>query len=204
MKIFLWSILVLLLIGDAFFVIPYHFSKDTVITNYAVHYKKDSLLLKNVFPDSAIQLNVNMPPLYEMIFKAGVSTVKKADNPSRLFVNVSISHNLDFTALSVPFYKVTTFNGIIPFYSIIKASNIPDMDSTALVGHISINGKLLVKGICTPLYARTLVEKELVAILKREMNKVELDINRRPVADTLLNNIVPVIQKQSQSKKKKK
>jgi hypothetical protein len=189
MKIFLWICLALILIGDALFVLPNHYSKDTITTQFFINYKKDSLLLKNVFPDSPVQLRLNMAPLYESIYRASDSGRKRTGNPSRLFVNVSISHNLDFTALLFPFYKVTTFNSVIPFYSIIKASNFPDMDSTALIGNITINGKLTVKGICTPVYARTLVEKELVAILKREMNKVEQDINRPPLQDTLISSL---------------
>lgn len=199
MKIFLWTFLALLLIGDAFFVLPFHFSEDTIATNYTVNYKKDSALLRNVFPDSAIRLRLNMPPMYEAIYRTIDSGVKKPGNPYRLFVNVSLSHNLDFTALLFPFYKVTTFNSVIPFYSIIKASNAPDMDSTALIGIININGKLAVKGICTPIYARSLVEKELTAILKKEMNKVEIDINRPP--DTSGVNL-PVIQPTAAKKKR--
>lgn len=183
MKIFLWICLALILIGDAFFVLPNHFSQDSISTNYFINYKKDSALLKNVFPDSPVYLRLNMAPLYEAIYRASDSNKTQSGPPQRLFVNVSISHNLDFTALLFPFYKVTTFHSVIPFYSIIKASNFPDMDSTALIGNITINGKLTVKGICTPVYARNLVEKELVAILKKEMKKVEQDINRPPVPD---------------------
>jgi hypothetical protein len=185
MKFFLWTCLALILIGDAFFVLPGQFSQHSISTNYFINYKKDSALLKNVFPDSPVYLRLNMAQLYEAIYRASDSSATHPGNPSRLFVNVSISHNLDFTALLFPFYKVTTFHSVIPFYSIIKASNFPDMDSTALIGNITINGKLTVKGICTPLYARNLVEKELVSILKKEMNKVELDINRPPAQDSV-------------------
>jgi len=119
-----------------------------------------------------------MPAGYESLYST--NSKKQNDSSGMLLVNVSVFHNLDFTALSFPFYKLTTFNGVIPFYSIIKASNEPDRDSTALVGNIVINGKVSVSGICTPLYARTLVEKDLVNILKNEMNKIEADINRPP------------------------
>lgn len=193
MKIFLWVCLALILIGDAFFVLPGQFSQHSISTNYFINYKKDSALLKNVFPDSPVHLRLNMAPLYESIYRASDSSAALRGNPSLLFVNVSISHNIDFTALLFPFYKVTTFHSVIPFYSIIKASNFPDMDSTALIGNITINGKLTVKGICTPLYARSLVEKELVAILKKEMNKVELDINRPPVQDSVTTQINPPV-----------
>ena len=188
MKIFLWICLALVLVGDAFFVLPYQFSKHSISTQYFINYKKDSALLKNVFPDSPVHLRLNMAPLYEAIYRASDSDHRQ-QHSSLLFVNVSISHNLDFTALLFPFYKVTTFHSVIPFYSIIKASNIPDMDSTALIGNITINGKLSVKGVCTPLYARQLVEKELVAILAKEMHRVELDINRPPVVDSVAAEI---------------
>jgi len=178
MKIVLWSLLALFLIGDAFFVLPIHLSGDRVTSHYYINYKKDSLLLKNVFPDRSIPLKLNMPAGYESLYST--NSKKQSDSSGMLLVNVSVFHNLDFTALSFPFYKLTTFNGVIPFYSIIKASNEPDRDSTALVGNIVINGKVSVSGICTPLYARTLVEKDLVNILKNEMNKIEADINRPP------------------------
>jgi hypothetical protein len=202
MKIILWSLLALFLIGDAFFVLPYHFSDDALTTTYYINYKKDSLLLHNVFPDSGnIQLRLNMPPGYEAMYDSGM---KKRDSPNHLFVNVSVFHNLDFTALAFPFYKITTFNGVIPFYSIIKASNAPDMDSTALIGNIVVNGKIIVKGICTPLYARTLVEKNLASILKKEMGKIEAEINKPPVMDSVIKIIAPepLIQKQAKRKKK--
>ncbi len=189
MKKFLWSIVVLFLIGDAFFVLPWHLSSDTITSNYYINYKKDSLLLRNVFPDSGIELKLNIPPGYEKMYEGIDIGVKKNDSlQHQLFVNASLFHNLDFTALAFPFYKVTSFNSVIPFYSIIKASNAPDMDSTALIGNIVIKGKVMVAGICTPQYVRTLVEKDLTGILKKEMNKIEVDINRKP--DTL--SLVPL------------
>lgn len=184
MKIVLWSLLALFLIGDAFFVLPVHLSGDRVSSHYYINYKKDSLLLKNVFPDRAIRLTLNMPAGYENLY--GTVNRKENDSSGQLLVNVSVFHNLDFTALAFPFYKLTSFNGVIPFYSIIKASNEPDRDSTALIGNIVINGKVAVKGICTPLYARTLVEKELVTILKTEIDKIETDINRPPDTSNII------------------
>ena len=60
-----------------------------------------------------------------------------------------------------------------------------------MVGNITINGKLSIKGICSPVYAKGLVEKELVRILRKELNKVEVDINRRPAIDTAAQIIEP-------------
>jgi len=184
MKIVLWSLLALFLVGDAFFVLPVHLSGDTVTSRYDINYKKDSLLLRNVFANQPVRLQLNMPPAYQKLF--GAESKRMPDSAAPMLVNVSVFHNLDFTAVSFPFYKLTSFNGVIPFYSIIKASNEPDRDSTALVGNLVINGKLTVKGICSPLYARTLVEKELVAILKKEISKIEVDINRPPDTSNLV------------------
>jgi hypothetical protein len=187
-----WIVLSLFVVGNAFFVLPLHFSTEALTTSYAVNYKKDSTLLHAVFPDSTIHLQVNMPQEYEKMYKETGFTDFKKSGQSYIMVNVSILHNLDFTALSFPFYKVTNFNGVISFYSIIKIANIPERDSTVLIGNITINGKLTVKGICSPLYARTLVEKELVGIFKKEMNKAEQDINRPAPADTIpVNTKVP-------------
>lgn len=195
----------LFLIGDALFVLPYHISSDTITSTYDVNYKRDSLLLQNVFPDSSkIELRLNMPPLYDAIYKNSGSAVKKPEQSSYILVNVTVFHNLDFTAVAFPFYKVTTFNSVIPFVSIIKASNAPDMDSTALVGNITINGKLSIKGICSPVYAKSLVEKELVRIIKKEFSKIETVINRRPVQDTTVSIVAPAPVKTPRLKKKRK
>ena len=70
MKIVLWTLLALFLIGDAFFVLPVHLSGDTVTSNYYINYKKDSLLLRNVFTDQQIRLQLNMPPAYQKLFIA--------------------------------------------------------------------------------------------------------------------------------------
>lgn len=190
MKIFLWSVLALFIVGNALFVLPYHLSSDKITSTYDINFKKDSLLLRDIFRDSTIQLRLNMPPLYDAIYKSADSIAKKPQREYFVMVNVSVFHNLDFTALAFPFYKVTSFKGVIPFYSIIKASNMPDMDSTALVGNITINGKLSVAGISSPVHARSLVEQELVRILSTEMSKIELNINRRPVEDTLINPVL--------------
>jgi len=191
MKIFLWSLLALFLIGDALFVLPFHISSDKITSTYDVNYKKDSLLLRDIFRDSIIQLRLNMPPLYDAIYKSPDSIAKRPDRQYFIMVNVAVFHNLDFTALAFPFYKVTSFKGVIPFYSIIKASNMPGLDSTALVGNITINGKLTIAGIASPVYARSLVEKELVRILQKEMSKVEMNINRPPVVDSVINIVPP-------------
>ncbi len=191
MKIFLWSLLALFLIGDALFVLPYHLSSDNVSSTYDVNYKKDSFLLKDIFRDSTIQLRLNMPPLYDGIYRSVDSIAKRPDRQYFIMVNVSVFHNLDFTALAFPFYKVTTFKGVIPFYSIIKASNMPGMDSTALVGNITINGKLSIVGISSPVHARSLVERELVRVLATEMNKVEMNINQKPAEDTVTSVVLP-------------
>ena len=204
MKIFLWSLLALFLVGDALFVLPFHISSDSITSTYDVNYKRDSLLLKNVFSDSAVQVRLNLPPLYETIYKSTDSNAKKPQSDSYILVNVAVLHNLDFTAVSFPFYKVTTFNSIIPFFSIIKASNAPDRDSTALVGNIIVSGKLSIAGICSPVYAKRLVEKELVRILKKELDKVETVINRRPPADTTVQIMTIPVPVQNHLKKKKK
>jgi hypothetical protein len=201
----IWIVLSLFVVGNAFFVLPFHFSTETLSTNYSVNYKKDSDLLHAVFPDSTIHLQANMPAEYEKMYKETGFIDFKTGRQSFILVNVSILHNLDFIALSFPFYKVSSFNGVVSFYSIIKIANIPGRDSTVLIGNITINGKLSVAGICSPLYARTLVEKEMVNVFKKEMNKVELDINRPPPADTIPVSIKAPeepLRKNSRSRKK--
>jgi hypothetical protein len=186
----IWIFFSLFIVGNALFVLPFHFSDDNIVTSYFTNYKKDSDLIHAVFPDTSVfRLELNMPERFKAIYKAKDS----ATNRSPLLVNVSISHNLDFTAVSFPFYKRTNFNAIVSFSNIIKLSNKPERDSTALIGNIVVNGRLNLKGICTPVYARTLVERELVNIIASEMNKIEQDVNwHTPVpADTVIVNALP-------------
>lgn len=188
MKILLWSLLALFLIGNAVFVLPLHVTSDSVTTHYDINYRKDSSVLKRVFADKRIRLSLNLPTGYQAMYEAAQKKTAN-DSAALLLVNVSVFHNLDFTALSFPFFKLTSFNGVIPFYSIIKADNAPDMDSTVLVGNIVVNGKISIKGIASPTYARAVVEKELVAILKKEMDRIAADINRPP--DTTQQILLP-------------
>jgi len=203
MKIILWSIVALFLIGNALFVLPIHISSDSITSNYTVNYKRDSLLLHNIFSDSTIQLKLNLPPLYQGIYDNTDSFKSKINSSSYILVNTAVLHNLDFTAVAFPFYKVTTFNSIIPFFSIIKASNAPDMDSTVLVGNIIINGKLSVKGISSPVYAKGLLEKELVRILGKELRTIETTINRKPPVDTTQTLAEPEIDNPKKPTKRK-
>jgi hypothetical protein len=186
----IWIFLGLVVVGDALFVLPFHASSDSIVSSYFTNFKKDTELLYKVFPDTTVfHLKLNMPERFKSIYKEKDTS----SNKSALLVNVAISHNLDFTAVSFPFYKRTNFNAIISFSNIIKLSNIAERDSTALIGNIVINGRLKVKGICTPLYARLLVEKELVDILTSEMNKIEQDINwhRQVLTDSTVLNDQP-------------
>ncbi len=188
----IWIVLLLFVVGNAFFVLPVDFSKDVLTTDYSINYKKDSDLLRAVFPDSNIHLQINMPAEYEKFYRETNTVDFRAGKQSYILINVSVSNNLDFASLLFPFYKVASYNSIIAFYSIIKVANSPERDSTVLIGNISIKGKLSVAGICTPMYVRALVEKELVNVFKKEMNLVEQDINKRPVIDTTI--ISPAIE----------
>ena len=189
----IWILVGLFVIGDALFVLPLHLSNDKITSSYFINYKKDSDLLRNVFPDTAIfHLQLNMPERLKAVYVHTDSTGKRTP----LLVNVSMVNDLDFTAVSFPFYKTTNFNAIISFANIIKLSNMVERDSTALIGNIEIRGRLTITGICSPLYVRTLVEKELAKILNSEMDKIERDINWRPplVPDTL-TQIAPAVKK---------
>ena len=200
----IWIVLLLFVVGNAFFVLPVHFSKDVLTTDYSINYKKDSDLLRAVFPDSNIHLQVNMPAAYENFYKETNTTDFRTGKQSYILVNVSVSNNLDYASLLFPFYKAASYNSIIAFYSIIKVANAPERDSTVLIGNISIKGKLSVAGICTPIYVRGLVEKELVNVFKREMHLVEQDINKRPVVDTTINPVIEPAPVQKHLKKSRK
>ncbi len=185
MKTVLWIIVILFLAGNAFFILPVHLTSGGVTSSYYINYKKDTALLHEVFQDNKVTLRLNMPPGYAKMTPAA-SGVKGDSTGQSVFVNMPIYHNLDFTTLLFPFLKVTSFDGVIPFYSIIRTSADNSADSTALVGNIVVNGKVKLAGFCTPMYVRSLVEKELVSIVTAEMARIEKGINQHPVADTMI------------------
>lgn len=180
----IWIIFALFVIGNSFFVLPFHLTEDSVISNHATKYKKDSVFLREVFHDSIITLKLKLPPLYESLYYNATST-SISGKKSSLLVNVSFLDNLDFFSLIFPFYKTTNLKGEISFYSAIKAEGQPGRDSIALIGNITMQVRISVMGICTPQYARTLMEKEFVHILRKEMSNIEIDINRRTEVDTI-------------------
>jgi hypothetical protein len=172
----LWIALALFVIGNALFVLPFHFSDDKVVTSYQTTYKKDSALIHAVFPDSPLCLELSLPTGYDGIYKS----IDKKISPTGkqcMHVNATLTHNVGFMSLLFPFYKSTQFNSDISFYSIITIGDKPGSDSVALIGNIHVNGRLAVGGICSPLYARNLVEKSLMDILKKEMDGVQKKIN---------------------------
>lgn len=197
----IWIVLTLILIGNSFFVLPFHFSEDFIANSYVINYKKDSALLHTIFADSGIPVKLNMPASYKALYHTNNSRIISW-NPRNLIVNVSFLDDLDFFSLMFPFYKSVNCKGEITFYSIIKLTDQPGRDSTALIGNIKISTRLSVRGICTPLYVRTLVEKQFVDILKQEMDKVEVDINRVEVDTSFI--VVPVHKPVIKRKKVKK
>ncbi len=183
-KVF-WGILILFLIGNSFFVLPLHWSREKITTNSFANFKMDTELIGAVYPDSNIHLQLNMPSTYyDYYYKKDSMPIVKTIRQQNLMVNISILHNVDFGSLSFPFYKVTNFDGHIDFYSTIKISNQPWKDSTALIGNIIVNGRITAIGICTPLSVRKRVEEEMAAILKKEMQKIEAGINHAREPDT--------------------
>jgi hypothetical protein len=173
-----WTILGLFLLGNALFVLPVNISSKKITTEYIVNYKKDSFLLQAAFPDTVIKLELNMPGKYH-VWEAELNKSKaKADSYPVLHVNTFLLNDVGFTPLAFPFYKSVNFNAQIVFQSNIINADDLEADSVALIGNIVVQGKLRVIGICNPLKAKELVEKELVAILNKEIRKIEADINQ--------------------------
>lgn len=172
----LWVILALFVIGNALFVLPVHFSNDKVITNYYATYKKDSALIRTVFPDSPLCLELSLPTGYNTMYKS--LETKKAAGKNCMHVNVTLTHNVGFMSLLFPFYKSTQFDSDMSFYSIVSIGDAPGSDSVALVGNIHVNGRMSIGGVASPLYARNIVEQKLMEILKKEMDSVQARINQ--------------------------
>ena len=181
----IWIVFLLFVTGNSFFVLPFHFSSDSITNNHIINYKKDSALLHIIFVDSSIPLKLNMPASYNALYYKKDSPVIPGNHPY-LIVNVSFLDDLDFFSSVFPFYKSVNCMGNISFYSVIKIGDQPGRDSTALIGNIKISVSLSVKGICPPLYVRNLVDKEFVTVLKQEMNKIEDDIYRPVITDTIV------------------
>jgi hypothetical protein len=173
-----WMVLGLFLLGNALFVLPINLSSKKITTEYIVNYKKDSLLLQAAFPDTVIKLELNMPGKYH-VWEAALNNMKaKADSHPVLHVNTFLLNDVGFTPLAFPFYKSVNFNAQIVFQSNIINVEDTEADSVALIGNIVVQGKLRVIGICNPLKAREMVEKELVSILSKEIGKIQTDINQ--------------------------
>lgn len=173
-----WAVLSLFVLGNAFFVLPVNLSSKKITTEYIVNYKKDTSLLQAAFPDTIIQLALNMPGKYHVWDEALNKTKPKTDSHPVLHLNTYLLNDVGFTPLAFPFYKSVNFNAQIVFQSNIINADDPEADSVALIGNIVVQGKLRVVGICNPLKAKELVEKELVAILSKEISKIETDINQ--------------------------
>jgi hypothetical protein len=172
-----WIVLGLFLLGNSFFIIPVNISSNGVTTTYSVNYKKDTLLLQTAFPDTTIRLELNMPGNYQRWYQQHNKATAAAIQHPHINVNVFVSHNLGFTPLAFPFYKSANFKAQLAYQSTIINTEQQGVDSVALIGNIIVLGKLRIAGICTPLHAKEIVEKELAAILQKEMDKIERDIN---------------------------
>ena len=65
----IWIFLGLFVIGNAFFILPFHVSDDNIVTSYFTNYKKDSDLLHTVFSDTGVfHLQLNMPERFNAIY----------------------------------------------------------------------------------------------------------------------------------------
>ncbi len=173
-----WVVLTLFLLGNAFFVLPVHISRDNISTQYSVNYKKDTPLLQTAFADTSIRLELNMAGRYLTWYQDLNKKIPGSPQHPLLHINVAVSHDLGFTPLAFPFYKSANFDAQMAYQSVIINSEQIGVDSVALIGNIIVRGKLRILGICTPLHAKELVERELVRILNNEMNKLEQDINQ--------------------------
>ncbi|MEP6700228.1 MAG: hypothetical protein ABJA85_02895 [Bacteroidota bacterium] len=199
---FILIFITLFVVSNSLFVIPLHFTKDNVTSNYIINYKKDSVLLHAVFPDSIISLKLKLPPLYDAIYNRKAHAARDNGNPP-LLVNVSFLDNLDFFSLVFPFYKSTSIKGEISFHSSIIIDDQPGRDSIALIGNITIQIRVSVIGICTPQYVRLLVQNEFIHILQKEMLKVEKDLNRPATFVSASVNIPLKVTPRKRSKVKK-
>jgi hypothetical protein len=173
-----WLVLGLFVLGNALFVLPINLSSKNITTDYIINYKKDTVLLQTAFPDTVIQLELNMPGKYHVWEEELNKTkVKTAPRPV-LHVNTFLLNDVGFASSAFPFYKSVNFNAQIAFQSNINNAEDTEADSVALIGNIVLQGKLRVMGICSPLKVKEMLEKEMVALLHKEINKIQEDINQ--------------------------
>ena len=108
-----WIIFILFALGNAFFVLPYHVGSQKITTSNTDNYKKDSVLIKTVFPDSPICLKLNLESKYLAILQKTDSMSCASSNPIPLLVNINVKHDVDFLSVILPFYKSDNFNAEI-------------------------------------------------------------------------------------------
>jgi len=199
-----WIIFILFALGNAFFVLPLHLGSQKIATGNTINYKKDSVLIKTVFPDSPICLKLNLESKYLSVLQKTDSMSCASPNPIPLLVNITVKHDVGFLSVLLPFYKSDNFNAEITYRSILRIIDQPDRDSMALNARVGVKGNLTLIGIYSPMYARKLVENELAMIVKKEMDKVKWDVNKPEAIDTTTIFIEPVKPPVKKAKKKRK
>jgi len=201
----IWIIFILFALGNAFFVLPLHLGSQKITTSNTINYKKDSVLIRTVFPDSPICLKLNLESKYLAILQKSDSMTCASPNPIPLLVNITVTHDVGFLSVLLPFYKSDNFNAEINYRSILKIIDQPERDSLALNTQVAVKGNVTLAGIYSPMYARNLVENELAMIVKKEMEKVKWDVNKPEAVDTTTIFIEPpVIAPVKKPKKKRK
>jgi hypothetical protein len=201
-----WIIFILFALGNAFFALPFHVGSQKITTSNTENYKKDSVLIRTVFPDSPICLKLNLESKYLAILQKTDSMICASSNPIPLLVNINVKHDVDFLSVIFPFYKSDNFNAEISYRSILKIEDQPDRDSLALNSQVAVKGNITLLGIFTPMYARKLVENELAMIVKKEMEKVKWDVNKPEAIDTsyLIPEPVEPVKPVKKAKKRRK
>ena len=186
-----WIIFILFALGNAFFVPPLHLGNQKITTSNTIDYKKDSVLIRTVFPDSPICLKLNLESKYLASRQKKDSMICASPNPIPLLVNINVKHDVGFLSVLMPFYKSDNFNADITYRSILRIVDQPERDSLALNTHVAVKGNITLLGIYSPMYARSLVENELAMIVKKEMDKVKWDVNKPEAIDTTAIFIEP-------------
>jgi hypothetical protein len=174
----LWAVLAFFVVGNGFFLLPVNLASNNISSQHATYYKRDTLVLQSAYADTSLHLALNMAGRYQTLYDDVIAAKGKIVPKPTLEVNVVMLDDVTFMSFMFPFYKSSRFNAQISFHSNIINTEQLGIDSVALIGHIIVSGKLSVLGICTPLKAKQMIEKEMAGILEKEMTKIEADINQ--------------------------
>lgn len=174
------GLFILFALGNAFFVVPVHWYSASVKISKVSNASYNTEGLKKTVLRDSFYLVPEISPRYKTLYSQLYPPHAKpaGDSIFPITVKVFIVHDVEFTALATPFYKVSDFNAQLMFNSEQEYNTRPSGNSPVLVSNMMILGKCSIAGICSPPEARKVIEKKLLELVKQQLDLMEKDINQ--------------------------